>query len=54
MPMFNPQTEYDVVPKIIPIRDFYDYQEEFVVRPPYQRKSVWSRQKQQALVERER
>jgi hypothetical protein len=51
MPMFDPQTEYDVVPKTIPIRDFYDYWEEFVVRPPYQRKSVWSRRKQQDLLD---
>ncbi len=51
MPMFNPQTEYDVIPKKFPIRDFHDYREEFVVRPPYQRKNVWSTKKQQSLLD---
>ncbi len=51
MPMFNPQTEYDVIPKKFPIRDFHDYKEEFVVRPPYQRKNVWSTKKQQSLLD---
>jgi hypothetical protein len=51
MPMFNPQTEYDVIPKNFPIRDFHDYKEEFVVRPPYQRKNVWSTRKQQSLLD---
>jgi len=40
MTMFNPKTEYDIVVKSFPIRDFHDYAEEFVVRPPYQRKNV--------------
>lgn len=51
MPMFNPVTKYDVVRKDFPIRDFHDYGEEFVVRPPYQRKNVWSRRKQQDLLD---
>lgn len=51
MGVFNPTTEYDVVTKSISIRDFHDYAEEYVVRPPYQRKSVWSRKKQQALLD---
>jgi len=51
MPMFNPQTKYDVLLKKFPIRDFHDYKEEFVVRPPYQRKNVWSTKKQQALLD---
>jgi hypothetical protein len=49
--MFNPETEYDVVQDKIDIRDFWEYQEDFVVRPPYQRKSVWSNTKQQALLD---
>lgn len=49
--MFNPETKYDVTFDSIPLRDFFDYREEFVIRPPYQRKSVWSRQKQQALLD---
>lgn len=51
MPSFNPKTEYEVVSRGIPIRDFHEYKEEFVVRPPYQRKSVWSTKKQQALLD---
>jgi hypothetical protein len=49
--MFNPTTEYDIVEKAFPIKDFHDYADEFVVRPPYQRKNVWSRKKQQALLD---
>lgn len=49
--MFNPQGQYDVYFDNIPIRDFLDYWEEFVVRPPYQRKTVWNRKKQQALLD---
>lgn len=48
---FNPKTEYEILFEPIPIREFYDYQDEFVVRPPYQRKSVWSRKKQQDLLD---
>ena len=51
MAKFDPKTEYEVVRKDIQIRDFHDYKEEFVVRPPYQRKNVWSRKKQQALLD---
>jgi hypothetical protein len=49
--VFNPQSQYDVYFDNIPIRDFLDYWEEFVVRPPYQRKTVWNRKKQQALLD---
>ena len=49
--MFNPSTEYDILPKSIAIKDFHDYQDEYVVRPPYQRKTVWSKKKQQALMD---
>ncbi|MDD5368039.1 MAG: DUF262 domain-containing protein [Anaerolineaceae bacterium] len=51
MPSFNPKTRYDIVQKDIPIRDFHDYKDEFVTRPPYQRKNVWSRKKQQDLLD---
>lgn len=51
MPMFSPRTRYDIIQRDIPIRDFHDYTEEFVIRPPYQRKNVWSRSKQQALLD---
>lgn len=49
--MFNPQNKYEITFKEIPIRDFVHFWEEFVVRPPYQRKSVWSRKKQQELLD---
>jgi hypothetical protein len=49
--MFNPETEYDVTFDTISLRDFHDYWEDYVVRPPYQRKSVWSRKKQQNLLD---
>lgn len=51
MAKFNPKTEYAITPKKINIEDFYKYGEEFVVRPPYQRKNVWSRKKQQDLLD---
>jgi hypothetical protein len=49
--VFNPKPQYEVVQAELPIRDFKDYWEEFVVRPPYQRKSVWSKKKKQALLD---
>jgi hypothetical protein len=49
--MFNPKPQYEVVQDTLPIRDFHDYWEEFVVRPPYQRKSVWSKKKKQSLLD---
>jgi len=49
--MFNPRTEYDIASKPIAVRDFHEYADEFVVRPPYQRKTVWSKKKQQALMD---
>lgn len=51
MTKFDPRTLYDIVPDQIVIEDFHKYAEEFVVRPPYQRKSVWSARKQQDLLD---
>lgn len=48
---FNPQTEYTIIPKEFPIEDFHKYKDEFVTRPPYQRKAVWSKAKKQALMD---
>ena len=48
---FNPRTEYTTVPDQIGIRDFSEYKEDFVTRPPYQRKSVWPRHKKQSLMD---
>ncbi len=49
--MFEPRPQYDVVSKSIQLREFTEYWDEFVVRPPYQRKTVWGRAKQQALLD---
>lgn len=48
---FNPKQEYQVVEDLITIKDFSDYSEEYVTRPPYQRKSVWSTRKKQNLLD---
>lgn len=48
---FNPKQEYQVVEDLIAIKDFSDYSEEFVTRPPYQRKNVWSTRKKQNLLD---
>ena len=38
--MFEPRSEYDIIHDKIDIADFHKYPEDFVVRPPYQRKNV--------------
>jgi hypothetical protein len=48
---FNPKEEYQVVEDLITIKDFSDYSEEYVTRPPYQRKNVWSPRKKQNLLD---
>lgn len=48
---FNPEKEYEVFPTSIPIEEFTKYTDEFVTRPPYQRKNVWSTKKKQALLD---
>src|SRR3989338_1408286 len=48
---FNPKPEYTISPKIFPVGDFFRYTDEFVTRPPYQRKSVWGTKKKQALLD---
>lgn len=49
--MFDPPTSYDVIPDHTKLEDFGKYPELYVVRPPYQRKSVWTRPKKQALLD---
>ena len=49
--MFNPPTSYDVIPDYVKLEDFHKYPEDYVVRPPYQRKNVWTRKKKQALLD---
>lgn len=48
---FNPKTEYDIQRTNIRIRDFDDYADDYETRPPYQRKVVWDKKKQQALLD---
>jgi hypothetical protein len=48
---FNPKPEYTIVSEKISIKDFHEYKEDFITRPPYQRKAVWSRKKKQALMD---
>ena len=48
---FNPRSEYTIVSTDISIKDFFDYKEDFVTRPPYQRKVVWSKKKKQSLMD---
>lgn len=48
---FNPKSEYTIVSTEISIKDFFDYKEDYVTRPPYQRKSVWSKVKKQSLMD---
>ena len=48
---FNPRSEYTIVSTEISIRDFFEYKEDYVTRPPYQRKAVWSRGKKQSLMD---
>ncbi|SMN02617.1 hypothetical protein SPONN_1496 [uncultured Candidatus Thioglobus sp.] len=48
---FNPKPEYITVSSDINIKDFFEYKEMYVTRPPYQRKSVWSKKKKQSLMD---
>lgn len=48
---FNPKPEYIIVSTDINIKDFFEYKEMYVTRPPYQRKSVWSKKKKQSLMD---
>ena len=48
---FNLKQEYITVPSDINIKDFFEYKEMYVTRPPYQRKSVWSKKKKQSLMD---
>lgn len=48
---FNPKPEYTIVPSETNIKDFFEYKEDYVTRPPYQRKAVWSKSKKQSLMD---
>lgn len=48
---FNPKSEYITTTSDINIEKFSKYKELYVTRPPYQRKSVWSKKKKQSLMD---
>lgn len=48
---FNPEQKYLITESQIPIRDFHEYADEFITRPPYQRKTVWTLKKKQNLLD---
>lgn len=48
---FNPKSEYTIVSKEFNIEEFHKYKDEFVTRPPYQRKAVWKKTKKQSLMD---
>lgn len=48
---FNPKPEYTIVSKEFSIKDFFEYKEDYVTRPPYQRKAVWKKKKKQELMD---
>ncbi len=48
---FNPRTEYGIEHVQIPLKEFHDYADEYIIRPPYQRKTVWSEKQQENLLD---
>ena len=48
---YNPVSAYDIERTQIPVRDFSEYEDEYIIRPPYQRKTVWSRKQHQDLLD---
>ena len=48
---YNPASTYDIERVQIPVRDFHEYADEYIIRPPYQRKSVWSERQQSDLLD---
>jgi len=48
---FNPKPAYKYTSLSIPVKEFHEFHDEYVTRPPYQRKVVWNPQQQQSLLE---
>lgn len=48
---FEPKTDYQIEPRTVYLKEFSEYHEEYVTRPPYQRKTVWSSKKKQGLLD---
>lgn len=49
--MFDIKSEYRVINEAVRLTEFRDFREDFIIRPPYQRKSVWTTKKQQELLD---
>ena len=48
---FDPSRDYKIIPSKTKIKDFHEYPDDYITRPPYQRKTVWSKKKQQSLLD---
>jgi len=48
---FNPKPEYTISEQLYSVKEFFDYVDDFITRPPYQRKNVWSKKKKQSLLD---
>src|SRR6185437_1322047 len=48
---FSPRQDYQITQDIVRLKDFDDFADAFITRPPYQRKTVWSEKKKQALMD---
>lgn len=49
--VFKPKEEYTKISDIVSLDNFDRYPGDYVTRPPYQRKTVWSRKKKQNLLD---
>jgi hypothetical protein len=48
---FSPRQDYNIIPGIVHLKDFNDFPEAYITRPPYQRKTVWDEKRKQALMD---
>jgi len=50
--MFSPPKDYRYETEKIALKDFFDFEDRFILRPPYQRKAnIWSTQKRQSFLD---
>jgi 5-methylcytosine-specific restriction endonuclease McrA len=48
---FSPRQDYNIIPGLVRLKDFDDFPEAYITRPPYQRKTVWEEKRKQALMD---
>lgn len=48
---FSPKQDYNITPGLVRLKDFDDFPEAYITRPPYQRKTVWDDKRKQALMD---